>query len=199
MIGAEQILMARMRDANVVADFRKMILWYRDLANKLGVTMTDNLVPENKAGGLINACIKSLGAITKGGTTTIEGILDYGESVTRPGLHLAQGPGNDLESVTGLAASGATMICFSTGKGTVTGQAILPVIKISSTSALFRTLPLDIDFDAGVLIEDPAWNLESLGNALFERILACANGQKTRAEWNGQQQFQIWSAGKLSL
>ncbi|MEO5331824.1 MAG: UxaA family hydrolase [Magnetococcus sp. YQC-5] len=199
MLGAERALMSRMRNENVVADFRNMMTWYRELASRLGVDMTDNLVPENKAGGLINACIKSLGAITKGGTTTIEGIVDYGERPLKPGLHLSQGPGNDLESVTGLAASGATMICFSTGKGTITGQAIVPVIKITSTSSLFRAMPFDMDYDAGILLENPAWNLERMGNALFERILAIASGQKTSAELNGQQQFQIWTAGKLSL
>lgn len=199
MIGAEQALMARMRNENVVADFRKMISWYRNLAHTLGVQMSDNLVPENRAGGLINPCIKSLGAIAKGGTTTIEGIIDYGERVTKPGLHLSQGPGNDLESLTGLVASGVTVVCFSTGKGTVTGNAIVPVIKISSTSALYQSMPFDIDYNAGLLLEDPKWTLDRMGDDLFAHILATASGRKSCAELNGQQQFQVWTAGKLSL
>ncbi|MBF0127817.1 MAG: UxaA family hydrolase, partial [Magnetococcales bacterium] len=129
----------------------------------------------------------------------IEGILDYGERVEKPGLHLAQGPGNDLESVTGLAASGANLICFSTGRGTITGQAIVPVIKISSTSSLYQSMPFDIDYNAGALLDDPERHLESMGDALFECMLATASGQKTCSELNGQQQFQIWTAGKLSL
>lgn len=199
MMGAERMLMERMRNENVVSDFKKMVLWYRDLARGLGINMADNLVPENRAGGLINACIKSLGAVAKGGTTAIEGIVDYGEYLTKPGLHLSQGPGNDMESVTGLVASGANIVCFSTGKGTITGNAIAPVIKVSSTTHLYQSMSSDIDYNAGVWLDDPTLDLEQMGEALFEQILATASGQKTCSELNGQQQFQVWTAGKLSL
>jgi altronate dehydratase len=137
----------------------------------------------------------------KGGTTPIEGILEYGEAIDRKGLHIMQGPGNDLESVTGLAASGVNLICFSTGRGTVTGSAIVPVIKISSTTDLFRRLPEDIDFDAGPLLEaeDQSRATEELGAALLERMIAVASGERSHSEINRQRQFQIWTAGKLSL
>ena len=199
MIGAERTLMLRMRNAQVISDFRKMMNWYLELADKLGVNMGDNLVPENQAGGLINACIKSLGAIAKGGTTAIEGIVGYGELVEKSGLHLAQGPGNDMESVTGLVASGANIVCFSTGKGTITGNAIVPVIKVSSTSQLYQAMPDIIDYDAGVWLEDASRNMDRMGDGLFQQILAVASGKKTRSEENGQHQFQVWTAGKLSL
>jgi altronate hydrolase len=201
MRGAESFLLPRMRNRKVAQKFRRIMRWYSRLAGRLGYTMDDNLVPENKAGGLINPFIKSLGAVMKGGTTSIEGVLEYGERIGSPGLHIMQGPGNDLESVTGLAASGATIICFSTGRGTVTGSAVVPVIKISSTTTLYDRLPQDIDFDAGPVLDadDPEATVEELGGALLERIISTASGERTWAERNQQRQFQVWTAGKLSL
>lgn len=199
MVGAERVLMRRMRNRVVITKFRQQMQWYQDLAQLLGVCMSDNLVPENRAGGLINPCIKSLGAIVKGGTTAIEDVLDYGEEVSRPGLSLMQGPGNDPESVTGLAASGANLILFSTGKGALSGSALVPVVKISSSSDLYRRMPEDMDFDAGRLLEQEGASRETLTDELFEHMLEVASGRRTCAERNRQTQFQVWTAGKLSL
>ena len=131
MRGAEPFLLPRMKNRSVAAKFKRIMKWYEQMARRLGYSMDDNLVPENMAGGLFNPFIKSLGAVMKGGNTTIMDVLEYGERITTPGLQIMQGPGNDLESVTGLTASGATITCFSTGRGTVTGNAITPVIKIA--------------------------------------------------------------------
>lgn len=201
MVGAEQILFPRMRSRNVIEKFTKAMEWYRDMARRLGTTMDHNLVPENRAGGLINPYIKSLGAVMKGGTAVIEDVVEYGERICAKGLHIMQGPGNDLESVTGLAASGANIICFSTGRGTVTGCAIAPVIKISSTSALYARMPDDMDFDAGSLLDGhgPENTLQIIGERLLNTIVAVASGQRTKPEIYRQRQFQIWTAGKLSL
>ncbi len=201
MRGAEPFLFPRMKDQQTIDSFRQSMRWYEQLTRRLGYVMDDNLVPENRAGGLFNPSIKSLGAVMKGGTTSIEGVVGYGETIRGKGLHLMQGPGNDLESVTGLAASGSTMICFSTGRGTVTGSAIVPVIKISSTTALFDRMPDDIDFDAGTVLssQDAGASIGTLGTLLLERVIAVASGERTCAERNEQQQFQVWTAGKLSL
>jgi len=201
MVGAEQVLFPRMRNREIIAKFIRAMAWYQGVAAALGMTMDDNLVPENRAGGLLNPYIKSLGAVMKGGSAVIEDVLDYGERPRCRGLHLMQGPGNDLESVTGLAAAGATVICFSTGRGTVTGSAIVPVLKISSTSDLFARLPDDIDFDAGGVLgsEDPAAAAAKLGDILMDAIIETASGRYTKPEQNHQHQFQIWTAGKLSL
>ncbi len=200
MVGAENALCRRMRNEGVVAKFLQAMTWYREMARRLEVNMDDNLVPENRSGGLLNPCIKSLGAIAKGGTTVIEDVLRYGERVTQRGLHIMQGPGNDLESVTGLTASGATVICFSTGRGTITGSALAPVIKVSSTTEMFQRLPEDMDFDAGPLLAVNGRRLQDdLGEELLELVLAVASGQRTWSEINGQRQFQVWTAGKLSL
>ena len=201
MVGAEQVLFPRMRNAKVREKFTRQMNWYSDMANRLGTSMDHNLVPENKAGGLINPFIKSLGAVMKGGTAIIEDVLDYGERVHKKGLNIMQGPGNDLESVTGLAASGANIICFSTGRGTVTGCALVPVIKISSTSELYSRMSDDMDFDAGVMLESHSTEIAhmELGERLHEMIISVASGQLTKPEINQQRQFQIWTAGKLSL
>ena len=200
MIGAEHSLIKRMRSQLLADKFIKLINWYKNLACKLDVDISDNLVPENIRGGLINSCIKSLGAITKGGTTTIEEVLDYGEIITKKGLALLQGPGNDIESTTGLAAAGANIICFSTGKGAITGDAIVPVIRISSNTELYERMPNDIDFNAGKLLNQNCRStIDSLGNELLEEIISVASGKVTCTEKNGQNQFQIWTAGKLSL
>jgi altronate hydrolase len=175
--------------------------WYEQMARRLGYSMDDNLVPENRAGGLFNPFIKSLGAVMKGGNTTIMDVLEYGERISTPGLQIMQGPGNDLESVTGLSASGATITCFSTGRGTVTGSAITPVIKIASTTELFQRMPDDMDFDAGMILtaEDHALAIMDTAGMLLQKIVAIASGELSCSERNQQFQFQVWSAGKLSL
>ena len=169
MVGAEQVLFPRMRSREVVDKFITQMNWYKRMATLLGTTMDHNLVPENKVGGLINPYIKSLGAVMKGGTSAIQDVLNYGERISSKGLHIMQGPGNDLESVTGLAASGANIICFSTGRGTITGCALVPVIKISSTSELYARMGDDMDFDAGSILDStfPEKTLAALGESLF--------------------------------
>jgi len=201
MRGAESFLIPRMRNRVTVKKFREIMRWYERLTKRLGYVMDDNLVPENRAGGLFNPFIKSLGAVMKGGTTPIEGVVEYGNMIRGKGLQIMQGPGNDLESVTGLTAAGSTMICFSTGRGTVTGSAIVPVIKISSTTDLYNRMLADIDFDAGEILtsRDPGRAIEELGQALLGRIIAVASGERTCSERNDQYQFQVWTAGKLSL
>ena len=201
MIGVEQIIYPRMRNRAIREKFIQQMNWYKDMADRLGVSMDNNLVPENKAGGLINPYIKSLGAVMKGGDAVIEDVIDYGERIKFQGLNIMQGPGNDLESVTGLAASGANIICFSTGRGTVTGCALVPVIKISSTTELFNRMSDDIDINAGIILDNsnPAKTLLNLGEFLIQYIIDVASGKKTKPEINRQFQFQIWTAGKLSL
>jgi altronate hydrolase len=200
MVGAEHLLIGRMCDRKTADKFIRLMCWYKDLAIKLGVDISDNLVPENKAGGLLNSCIKSLGAIMKGGTTPIVEVLDYGEMATRQGLALLQGPGNDIESTTGLVAAGVNIICFSTGKGAITGSAIVPDIKISSNTPLYERMPHDIDFNAGALLAPGnTMSIDAFGDILLEEVIRHASGEPTKTELNGQRQFQVWSAGKLSL
>lgn len=198
MVGTMPMLMARFRSREVARKFQEALRWYEDLARRMGGDLADNLVPKNIEGGLVNAYIKSLGAVLKGGTTVIEDVIGYAAPVSHRGLSIMQGPGGDLESVTGLVASGANLICFSTGYGTPTGNAICPVIKVASNPEVFRRLSGDLDFNGGRLLSGEI-GLEKLGDELLALVLRTCSGQLTASEKLGQRQFQVWTAGKLSL
>ena len=198
MVGTFGVLLSRFRSKDVALKFRNMQEWYENLACKLGLTLDDNLVEKNIEGGLINNFLKSLGAVIKGGSTVIEDVLEYGDPAKKKGLNVMQGPGGDLESVTGIVASGANIICFSTGYGATSGNAICPVIKVSSNNETYNKLPEDIDFNAGRLLSEKT-NINDLGEELLKKVIAVASGEKTWSERWKQRQFQVWTAGKLSL
>lgn len=198
MLGAFEMLLPRFKNLEVAHKFQNILNWYTGLAERLGMSLEPNLVPKNIEGGLINNYIKSLGAVMKGGTTLIEDALDYGEPLRKKGLNIMQGPGNDPESLTGMVASGATIICFSTGKGTITGEAICPVIKVTSNEDTFKKLPEDMDFDGSRLLREKT-SIDDLGEELLNKVITAASGEKTWSEKWKQRQFQIWTAGKLSL
>lgn len=198
MVGTFEMLLPRFRDMEAARKFKNIMNWYIDLARKLGLTLDDNLVPKNIEGGLINSYIKSLGAVLKGGTTVIEDVIDYGEPIRKQGLNIMQGPGGDPESVTGMVASGANIVCFSTGRGTPTGNAVCPVVKVASNDGIFRKLPDDMDFNAGRALSEKR-SIDSLGDELLDLVIEVASGKETASEKLRQRQFQIWTAGKLSL
>lgn len=198
MVGAETNLIGRMVSEKVVNKFMDGLSYYEDLARKLGVNIEGNFVPGNEKGGLVNLSLKSLGAILKGGSTPIVDFIDYAQHIRHKGLSIMNGPGNDLESMTGIAASGANIILFSTGMGTTEGNLIVPVIKISTSTSLYHRMPQDMDFNAGKLI-DTAMPLNKLGDGLLDLTIKVASGKKTWAEVWKKHLFQIWTAGKLSL
>src|SRR3990170_2026445 len=198
MSGTFSILWPRFRSRDIANKYKGLLGWYEDMAHRLGTSIEDNLVPKNIEGGLINSYLKSLGAILKGGSTIIEDVLDYAEPVKKRGLSIMQGPGNDLESVTGIVASGAAIVCFSTGYGTPTGNAICPVIKVASTEDTFNRMPEDMDFNAGRLLHENG-NIDELSEELLEMVTAVASGRRTWSEVWRQRQFQVWTAGKLSV
>lgn len=198
MLGAEALLLSRMNAAETVERFVKGVEYYRSIAEGLGVSMDGNFVYGNEKGGLLNPALKSLGAVLKGGEAEIVSFLEYGETIKEQGLSLMNGPGNDLESMTGIVAGGANIILFSTGMGATEGNLIAPVIKISSTTGLFRRMDEDIDFDAGPLLDDSI-TLDEMSGRLMDLTVDVASGKKTWAEQWEKRSFQIWSAGKLSL
>jgi altronate hydrolase len=198
LLGIFDILQPRFRDIQVAGNFQQLIKWYRDLAKSLGRSLGDNLVPRNIEGGLFNTQIKSIGAMFKGGSTAIEDVVKYGQIIRRKGLTIMQGPGQDLESVTGMVAGGANIVLFSTGFGTVTGNAVCPVIKVSSNNDTFIKLARDMDVNAGKLL-DGSVSLEEMTLDFLHLVIAVASGKKTWSEQWKQQQFQIWTAGKLPL
>lgn len=197
MIGAEKSIVKRCINSQVAMKFKEKITWYEGMAEVLDESISDNLVPENISGGLINPSIKSLGAIIKGGTRPIVDVLEYAEKIHTNGLNIMQGPGNDIESVTGMTASGANIICFSTGRGTTTGAAITPVIKISSNEEVYKRLNDDMDFNGESILY--AEDIEKYLDEFLDYILQVASGKYTKSELNDQHQFQVWTAGKLSV
>jgi len=197
-VGSLNMLYPRFRTLEIANKFNDLEKWYTNLAGNLGETLSGNLVPKNIEGGLLNNYIKSLGAALKGGETAVEDVIEYAESVQTRGLSIMQGPGGDLESVTGIVAAGANVICFSTGYGATSGNAICPVIKISSNDSTFEKLPEDIDFNAGRLLSEQT-TVDALAEELLEKVILTASGKKTWSEIWKQRQFQVWTAGKLPL
>jgi altronate hydrolase len=197
--GAEHVLANRARDAQVGRRIFAMVDWYKDYASKFGAVLNQNPSTGNKAGGLLNITIKSLGAIVKGGTTRIEDCIEYAETPRVRGLNLMQGPGYDQESTPGLVAAGATIVVFTTGNGTTIGNAIAPVIKLASNNRVFEKMPHDIDISAGNVIEGTE-SIVSVGERLFEHVRRVASGEiRAKAEILKHREFQFWAERTVSL
>ena len=149
---------------------------YNELAHKVGSGFELNPSPGNIDEGLITDAIKSAGAAKKGGTSPVEDVLDYTEPAIKPGLSLVCTPGNDVESTTGEVASGATIILFTTGLGTPTGNPICPTIKISSNSSLAKRMKDIIDIDAGTVITGEK-SIEEMGTTILDYTIKVASGE----------------------
>lgn len=175
-------------------DKRRFLTLMRDFearAEAVGAHFADNPSPGNIRDGLITDAMKSAGAAKKGGTSPIISVLDYGEQTDKPGLALLCTPGGDVESVTGIVASGANVVLFSTGLGTPTGNPIVPVLKISSNSRIANRLTDMIDFDCGPVIDGAP--VPEIANQLLDMVVAVAGGEyKTKADRLQQYDFIFW-------
>jgi len=197
--GAEHILANRAKDAETGRKIYHMVDWYKDYASKFGAVLNQNPSTGNKASGLLNITIKSLGAIVKAGTTRIEDCIEYAETPTTRGINLMQGPGYDQESTPGLVASGATVVVFTTGNGTTIGNAITPVIKLASNNRVFEKMSRDLDISAGNVIEGTE-SIIDVGTRLFEHVRRVASGEiHTKAEILKHREFQFWAEQTVSL
>jgi len=192
--GVEQNIIDRCITVEIAEKFIKLQQSYESRARLIGSGFNMNPSPGNIKDGLITDAIKSAGAAKKAGTSPVRDILDYAEPVSKPGLNLLCTPGNDVESTTGLAASGANIILFTTGLGTPTGNPIVPVIKISSNTALYNKMNDIIDLDAGMIIEEKS-SINAVGEILLEKIIAVASGEKTKAMELEQNDFIPWKRG----
>lgn len=193
--GVEQELINRCTSTDIAEKFATLMQSYSARAVSDGSGFDMNPSPGNIRDGLITDAMKSAGAAKKGGTSPVVGVLDYTERKGKNGLNLLCTPGNDVESTTGLAGSGANLIAFTTGLGTPTGNPIAPTIKISSNSALAGTMRDLIDFDAGPVITGEK-TIEELGKALLQKCIRIASGEEyTKAEILGQDDFIPWKRG----
>ncbi|MAG56394.1 MAG: galactonate dehydratase [Planctomycetes bacterium] len=196
--GAEHVMAHRARDAKVGRDLYAAVDWFKDYAGRFGGVLNENPSPGNVRGGLLNIAIKSLGAIAKAGTTRIESIVSYSEPPQSKGLHVMQGPGYDQESTPGLVGAGANVLVFTTGNGTTIGNAICPVIKLSSNTRTFVRMKSDIDLSAGGII-DGTRSIDEVGQDVYEHILKVASGTPALAEVNKHREFQVWAEWTVSL
>ena len=154
-----------------------------------------NPSPGNIKDGLITDAMKSAGAAKKGGTSPVQGVLDYGEYITKPGLNLLCTPGNDVESTTALVGSGVNMVLFTTGLGTPTGNPIAPIIKVSSNTELAEKMPDIIDIETGAVIRGEK-TIEEMADEMLDFIVDVASGRiKTKAKLLNQNDFIPWRRG----
>lgn len=192
IFGAERILMDRAVDQTVFEDAAAVVNGFKRYFLDHGQPVYENPSPGNVAGGITTLEEKSLGAVQKAGGAPLTQVLRYGERVRGPGLALLEAPGNDAVSSTALTAAGATVILFTTGRGTPMGFPA-PTLKISSNSGLAERKPRWIDFDAGRLLGDePA---DAVADDLLRLITDTASGRPTRAEQNGEREIAIWKRG----
>ncbi len=195
LCGAEQNLINRCNTQDLADKFVHLMESYNDAAKRVGSGFDMNPSPGNIKDGLLTDAIKSCGAAKKGGTAPISDILDYTEYLKNTGLNLLCTPGNDVESTTGLAGSGANLILFTTGLGTPTGNPVCPVIKVSTNTKMANRMPDIIDFNAGTIISGED-NLETCGDKLLELVIQVASGEViTKAEKNKNYDFIPWKRG----
>lgn len=195
LCGAEQNLLDRTKNEVVAGKFIHLMQAYSESALKAGSGFQMNPSPGNIKDGLITDAIKSSGAAKKGGTSPVVDVLDYTEPVTKPGLSLVCTPGNDVEATTGKAASGATLILFTTGLGTPTGNPVCPTIKVSTNSILTKRMNDIIDIDTGPIIEGEK-TIEQMGEDILEYCIKAASGEVIpKAVLLNQDDFIPWKRG----
>ena len=195
LCGAEQNLIDRTKNEAAAKKFIHLMTAYNEAAHKVGSGFHMNPSPGNIKDGLITDAIKSTGAARKGGTSPVEDVLDYTEPVVKPGLNLVCTPGNDVEATTGKAASGATLILFTTGLGTPTGNPVCPTIKIATNSALAKRMGDIIDIDCGPIVEGEK-TIEQMGEEILEYCIKAASGEVIpKAVLLNQDDFIPWKRG----
>lgn len=195
LCGAEQNLIDRTIEEKAARKFIELMTAYGESAIKVGSGFHMNPSPGNIRDGLITDAIKSNGAAKKGGTSPVVDVLDYTEPATKAGLSLVCTPGNDVEATTGKAASGATLILFTTGLGTPTGNPVCPTIKVSSNTALALRMNDIIDIDTGSVISGDK-TIEQMGEEILEYCIKAASGEVVpKAVQLNQDDFIPWKRG----
>ena len=195
MFGAEPILLARAASDGVARGIVELINDFRDYFRRHGEPIDENPSPGNKDGGITTLADKSLGCVQKGGSAPVRHVLPYGHlaPARAGGLALVNTPGNDGISSTAMVAAGASMLLFTTGRGTPMGFPA-PTIKIATNSDLARRKPQWIDFNAGALADGTA-SMDELADRLFELVLEVASGHRTKSETHGYREIAIWKNG----
>ncbi len=194
MFGAEQLLMNRAENEAVFEKTVKLINNFKTYFESAGMPIYENPSPGNKDGGISTLEDKSLGCTQKSGTAIVRDVLEYGDTVKINGLNLLSAPGNDLVAATALAAAGAHIVLFTTGRGTPFASPV-PTLKISSNSPLAEKKSNWIDFNTGEAVRDESVDIMSLGNQLFELVIETATGKPVKSEIAGYHDMAIFKTG----
>lgn len=192
MFGAETLLMNRCENEDLFNKTVDLINNFKNYFKSHNQTIYENPSPGNKKGGISTLEDKSMGCTQKSGSAPVRGVLSYGEPVKEKGLNLLSAPGNDLVASTALAASGAHIVLFTTGRGTPFASPV-PTVKISSNSALYHKKGNWIDFNCGELVEGT--DLPSLRDKLFDYVIAVASGEEVKSEKAGFHDMAIFKQG----
>ncbi len=197
--GAEHLLLDRAIDERVAAKLLERIAWWKHYTEINGAELNNNPSPGNKAGGLTTILEKSLGAVAKGGTSSLNDVLEYAEPRRVAGFNFMDSPGYDPVSVTGQIASGANVVCFTTGRGSVSGFKPAPCLKLATNTRMYETMQEDMDINCG-LIADGQASVEQMGVDIFERILAVASGDRSASEalGYGSNEYVPWMVGAVT-
>lgn len=193
--GAEHLLTRRSRTREIGEKLIERIRWWERYADMFGVELNNNPSTGNKEGGLTTIYEKSLGAVTKAGSTALSGVFLYGEPITRKGFVFMDSPGFDPVSVTGLVASGCNVVAFTTGRGSCFGCKPTPSIKIATNTPMYERMIDDMDINAGVIVDGTS--VEEVGRLIFETVLEVASGRKPKSEQHGigEEEFAPWAIG----
>lgn len=196
--GAEHLLTRRAVSQQVGDELVDLIRWWEKYTADNNGSMDNNPSPGNKEGGLTTILEKSLGAVAKGGTTNLTGVYRYAERVTAKGFTFMDTPGYDPVSVTGIVAGGATIMCFTTGRGSVLGCKPTPSLKLATNTEMYNRMSGDMDLNCGVIMDGEA-SVAEVGQKLFDLILETASGRKTLSEelGFGQEEFVPWQLGAV--
>ena len=192
--GAEHLLTRRAVSREVGAKLVERIHWWEEHVKRDGSSIDNNPSPGNKAGGLTTILEKSLGAAAKGGTTALADVVEYAEPLSTPGLVFMDTPGYDPVNATGLVAGGSTVLCFTTGRGSVFGCKPTPSLKLATNTEMYDHMSEDMDLNCGV-IADGEKTIAEMGQVIFNRILDTASGKQTKSEelGFGDEEFAPWS------
>jgi altronate hydrolase len=195
--GAENLLLRRASSIAVAEALIERLNWWEQYVTRDGASLDNNPSPGNKAGGITTILEKSLGAVAKSGTTPLNAVVDYAETVTATGLTFMDSPGYDPCSATGQIAGGAHLILFTTGRGSVFGSIPAPTVKLASNAALAYSISDDIDIDCSGLLAGVTG--ADMGSRIFDLIIATASGQKTASERLdiGENEWVPWVPGPM--
>ena len=194
--GAEHLLIRRAVNEGVAKKLIDRYKWWEWYCRGIEA-MDNNPAPGNKAGGITTVFEKSLGGVTKGGTTPMTDVFQYGEPISTRGFVFMDTPGHDPVSITGLVAGGCNVICFTTGRGSVFGCKPVPSIKLATNSLMYRHMEEDMDVNCGVILEGVP--LAQVGRQIFEEIVAVASGKRSKSELSGvgEEEFAPWIIGPV--